>query len=156
MLHTDQDMDASVLLYLSTDNLLTFKWRCYIVYFPVICSNCLIMITGCFIHRVKWEDVLKLNPVFSFRWASLHVTFTYSWLYCQICGHNKSQLDVSWCSPCDVHHLVHITHGALCLASEICQRGGAEAARVSHVSLRKTVVPDVKEHVRGCHVTDTF
>ncbi len=27
---------------------------------------------------------------------------------------------------------------------------------MSHVTVREIVMPDVKEHVRGCHVTDTF
>lgn len=55
---------------------------------------------------------------------------------CWICEHDKSQLGVLWWRP----------H---CLASEICQRGGAGTAWVSHVTLRKIVMPDVKEHVRA-------
>lgn len=27
---------------------------------------------------------------------------------------------------------------------------------MSHVTVRRIVMPDVKEHVRDCHVTDTF
>lgn len=76
----------------------------------------------------------------------IYIVFSHQ---CWICGQDKSQLEVLWWG------LVHITRSALCLASEICQRGRDGAAQVSHVTLREIVTADVKEHVRGCHVTDT-
>lgn len=102
---------------------------------------------------VKMDDLLKVVVVFSYQQLSPHVTFSSTitpvvWI------------KVIWTShggySCHVNHLVHITHIALCMASEIGQRGGAGAAWVSHVTVRKIVMPDVKEHVRGCHVTDTY
>lgn len=87
------------------------------------------MITGCFIWlsqvgRFAETESCIFNPAGE---SSCDIYILLALLSHQfwICGHDKSQLDVSWCSPCDVQHLVHITHGALCLASEICQRGGA-------------------------------
>lgn len=55
------------------------------------------------------------------------------------------------CEPCGPHH-----HVVLCLAPLICQWGGEGAALVSHITRCEIVTSDVKEHVKGGHVTDTL
>lgn len=83
------------------------------------------------------------------------MSFT-EWLYCHTSVGFVGVTKVNWKSgrgPCNGNHLVLIKHITQCLASEICRRGRAGAGRVSHVTLRKIVMPDVKEHVRAASQT---
>lgn len=50
---------------------------------------------------------------------------------------------------------VHITVLVFVWPQKYVSRVETGAARVSHVTRRKIVTPDAKEHVKGCHVTDT-
>lgn len=65
------------------------------------------------------------------------------------CWNSKSHLDISWWKQCNVnpfgpHHACHSLSDLRDMAL-----GGARTAWVSHVSLRKIVMPDVKERVQA-------
>lgn len=47
-------------------------------------------------------------------------------------------------------------HGVPCLAPVICQWGGEGAALVSRITQCEIAMSDVKELVKGSHVTDTL
>lgn len=107
--------------------LLTFEW-------PLILSHMFKwLIDDLFVlyDWVKWDDLLKLIPVLKVNWKS-HGGGLVTWTI--------------WSTSLMSLIVRHHKHASL---------GGAEAAWVSHVTLRKIVIPDVKEH-EGGHVTDTF
>lgn len=97
--------------------------------------------------RVKKDDLLKCAG----GWARFSLSLTATRMFAIW----TSQLGVSWWRSCNVNLLVHILLVPHCLASEICQRGGARAVRRCRMS-----PPCIRlwclSMCRGCYVTDTF